>query len=52
MKKLTQLEKTGSIGKVLISLEIEKSNSIFETRNCSTFLLCHFHVRIWTALIT
>ena len=34
---LTQLEKTGSTGRVLIPLEISKSNSTFETRSRSRF---------------
>ena len=48
---LTQLEKTGSIGKVFIPLEIYILNSIFEIRNRSNFLR-HFHVRIWRVLLT
>ena len=34
---LTQLEKSGSIGKIFILLEILKLNSTFETRNRSRF---------------
>ena len=47
----TQLEKTGSIGKVLFRWEIFKLNSIFETSNRSRFLR-HLHVRIWRVLFT
>ena len=44
---LNQLEKTGSIGKGFIPLEIKKLNSTFDTRNRSRFLAPFFHDRIW-----
>ena len=46
---LTQLEKTGSTGKVFIPLEIIKLNSTFQTRNSlrifAPFLRCIWRVQ-------
>ena len=48
---ISQLEKPGSTGKILIPQEFSNFNTTFETRNRLRFLR-HFHVRIWRVLFT